>query len=167
MKLKLVYKYNGNTEIIKYQNDTELVEYLSSNINDIEMIEDIELTDLEPKQVKDTVEDVIDSLSKEDVRGLALEHKITVISDVTLAISDLEDLGYFVCKSNHENFREIIIDSMELLTDDELRDEAKERGLTIISDDDSALEYVVDLDKIILDMNQHLKVNILELLNFY
>jgi len=43
---KLVYKYNGETQIIRFNSAEKFNEYLVKNINEIELIEDVEVIDL-------------------------------------------------------------------------------------------------------------------------
>lgn len=217
---KLVYKYNGDTQIIRFNSAEKFNEYLVKNISEIELVEDVEVIDLcAPVEVKeapveapkaevivktfieefdflvkdgrtDILEQITDWLIANVVDDeLFIEYcnskAVTTISDNELAKSILKDRGCILeapkadikfqdviqfLDDNEEEDTQPVIDYIteNHLSDDDIIDLADKNSLTIINDEDLAVDYLSEEGYACLNTaSDDLKDNIYELINHY
>jgi hypothetical protein len=207
---KLVYKYNGDTQIIRFNSAEKFNQYLVKNISEIELIEDVEVVDLcAPVEVEEapkeaskadiSVKDVIQFLittsvvnadtTSDDYTDLApiIEYVVDrLITDLQLkricadrGISlDTEEAAVELDSDSviewlEQNSSDVIEPIIEYilqnhLSDDEIIELADNNGLTIINDEELAIDYLSDEGYACLNTaNEGLKDNIEELISYY
>ena len=121
---KLVYKYNGDTQIIRFNSAEKFNQYLIENISEIELVEDVEIIDLDA------------STAPVEVKEAPVEVKDAPKADMTV-----QDVINFLitCKSNGSNVEPIIEYVIDVLLSSVcLYGLALEHGLTVISDKEIA-----------------------------
>ena len=180
MKTIIVYKYNGTTDLIKYETDRQLNSYLMRNIDTIETVEEVEVIDLCPVEVEEAPKEapkaeVIVKTFIEEFDFLIESGRTDILEQITdWLMANLpksitkERIISFLEDEEEEDTYPIQQYILSHLIECQVEELATDYGLTIINDNDVAIDWLADEGYCCLNTaNNTLKENLAELINHY